>query len=88
MKVKDDIWYESQIQDIKKRKRATCKSISDSSYGTDFMGGKLTNKKIKEIKLGLTKEKRAAKRASKQFFDKMIDTEIQNFEKKIEAKFT
>jgi hypothetical protein len=80
MKAKDDVWYDSQIQDIKKRKRATCKSISDSSYGTSFMGGRLTNKKIKEIKEGLTKEKRAAKRASKQFWDKQIEEEIQNFE--------
>ena len=73
MKAKDDVWYDSQIQDIKKRKRATCKSISDSSYGTSFMGGRLTNKKIKEIKEGLTKEKRAAKRASKPFWDKQIE---------------
>jgi hypothetical protein len=80
MKNKDDNWYENQVQDIKKRKRAMCKAISSFAYGTDFMGGKLTNKRIKELKNSLTKEKRAAKRSNKQFVEKLIEDEIENFE--------
>ncbi len=79
MKNKDDNWYDNQVQDIKKRKRAMCKSIGSFEYGTDFMGGKLTNKRIKELKNSLTKEKRAAKRSNKQFVDKLIEEEVQSF---------
>ncbi len=80
MKTKDDNWYENQVQDIKKRKRTMCKSISAFAYGTDFMGSRLTNKKIKELKDTLTKEKRAAKRSNKQYVDKLIEEELLSLE--------
>lgn len=82
MKDKDDIWLDQEVQKIKKKKRTMCKSISSFSYGTDFMAGKLTNKKIKEMKESLKKERRAAKRSNKQFWDKIIDEEVKNFENK------
>lgn len=77
---KDDSYYEKEIQDLKKEKRALCSSISSDDYGhTDFNGDLKTNKQIKKIKEELKNKRRAIKRSQKQQWKKDIDTAVDDF---------
>lgn len=64
MKNKDQEWYESKVEEIRKKKRKL-RHIQDS-------------KKVKQIKEDLKREQRAAKRSSKQELKKWISKEIDN----------
>lgn len=66
MKTKDDIWYDTKIQSIKKRKRKL-KHIDDSQI-------------VKQIKKDLKREQRAVKRAEKQWVKKQIEIETERYE--------
>jgi hypothetical protein len=71
---KDDIWYDSKMKDLKRRKRAVCGSISDDEYNTySTEDGLVNNKTIKKLKEEFRKEKRSYKRAEKQNWKKEVD---------------
>ena len=70
-------WYNQKIKEVKIKKRA----LTSAEIGTYFDGVVLTNKRRKEYKNDLTKEKRSYKRAEKQDLKKSIDQEILNWKK-------
>ena len=72
---KDKDWYNVKMKDLKKRKRATCGSISDSEYDTYSFsdGNQINNKTIKKLKEEFKKEKRSYKRAEKQNWKKEVE---------------
>ena len=84
MKNKDKHWYDAKIQDIKKRKRQLCKSISDGEYNSQYSNddSAKNNKEVKKIKGELKREKRAAKRAERKNWkdevDEIINKNIKN----------
>jgi formylmethanofuran dehydrogenase subunit A len=71
-------WYKQKIKEVKKKKR----ELTSAEIGTYFNGVTLTNKKMKEMKEDLKKEKRSYKRAEKQDLKKSIDEEILNWKRK------
>jgi len=71
-------WYKRKIKEVKKQKR----ELTSTEIGTFFNGVTLTNKRRKEMKEDLKKEKRSYKRAEKQDLKKSIDEEIQDWKRK------
>lgn len=70
-------WYNQKIKEVKIKKRA----LTSAEIGTYFDGVVLTNKRRKEYKNDLAKEKRSYKRAEKQDLKKSMNDEIYRFEK-------
>ncbi len=71
-------WYKRKIKEVKKQKR----ELTSAEIGTFFNGVTLTNKRRKEMKEDLKKEKRSYKRAEKQDLKKSIDEEVQDWKRK------
>lgn len=66
-------WYKQKIKEVKKKKR----ELTSAEIGTFFNGVTLTNKRRKEMKEDLKREKRSYKRAEKQDLQKSIDEEVE-----------
>jgi hypothetical protein len=77
---KDDAYYDKEMQDLKKEKRALCSSISKDDYGQqDFNGDFRTNQQIKKAKEEIKNKRRAIKRSQKQQWQKEIDDAVDDF---------
>lgn len=70
-------WYKQKIKEVKKKKR----ELTSAEIGTFFNGVTLTNKRRKDMKEDLKKEKRSYKRAEKHDLKKSIDEEIRDWKK-------
>lgn len=71
-------WYKQKIKGVKKKKR----ELTSAEIGTFFNGVVLTNKRRKDMKEDLKREKRSYKRAEKQDLKKSIDEEVLEFKRK------
>lgn len=72
MKERDDIWYDNEVQKLKKEK----KEVLGELNGDDYYGTRSDNKARRSIKEDFKRQRRSIKRSERQNIIRFIDDEV------------